>query len=219
MVPWYAIIPAAGVGMRLGADVPKQFLMLGGMSILHRTVHALNGVDRIVQIVIAIDPGYKTMVPSSGRIRTVDGGSERQHSIANALETITEADAIVLVHDAVRPFADHALIRRVGEAAELHGAAIPVVPVTDTIKVVADDGNVARTLDRSTLRAAQTPQAFRVDLLRKAYAHARETGFAGTDDASLVEAHGVPVHTVDGDVRNLKITTQEDLRLAQQWTE
>jgi 2-C-methyl-D-erythritol 4-phosphate cytidylyltransferase len=218
MLPWYAIIPAAGVGTRLGADVPKQFLMLGGVPILHRTVHALTSVDRIVQIVIAIDQGYKTMIPSSGRIRTVDGGSERQHSIANALETISESNAIVLVHDAVRPFADAAFIRRVGEAAELHGAAIPVVPVTDTIKVVTEAGTIARTLYRGTLRAAQTPQAFRVDLLRRAYEHAREYNVMGTDDASLVEAIGEPVHIVDGDVRNIKITTPEDLQIAQQWT-
>lgn len=152
----------------------------------------------------------------SDRVLIVEGGTERQQSIHAALQHAVISDSsLVFVHDAVRPFATFDLYRRVGLAAMEHGAAIPGLAVRDTIKSVFDGGIVEATLPRSVLRAVQTPQCFRAGVLRSAYAHAAELGITATDDASLVEAIGIPVLCVEGDERNIKVTTPLDLLIAE----
>lgn len=217
---WVVIIPAAGSGTRLGGTLPKQYQDLDGTPILVRTVRQALQHAAVSMVVVAVHPSMIDHARSLfadvvHRVLIVEGGPERQHSIAACLQHhATESAALVFVHDAVRPFANATLYDRVGRAANAHGAAVPVVEVTDTIKEVGANGFVARTLQRSELRAAQTPQAFRPDILRHAYRHAAAHGILGTDDASLVEACGVQVACVKGDLHNIKITTPVDLVLA-----
>jgi 2-C-methyl-D-erythritol 4-phosphate cytidylyltransferase len=150
----------------------------------------------------------------SGRVVLVAGGEERQDSVRRGLEALGDAD-VVLVHDAARPLVPRRVIDAVIDATLRSGAAVPVVPVADTVKRVESDGAVGETLPRDDLRLAQTPQGFRTGLLRAAYARAEREGFRGTDDASVVERAGGRVVVVPGSPRNLKITTPEDLRLAE----
>jgi 2-C-methyl-D-erythritol 2,4-cyclodiphosphate synthase len=145
----------------------------------------------------------------------VDGGKERQDSVRNALDAVPPGAGVVLVHDGVRPFVSEELVRRVVEEAREHGAAVPVVPVRETVKVRGADGESLSTVDRSAFLRAQTPQGFRAEILRDAYGKALRGGFLGTDDASLAEAAGYPVRPVPGEDRNLKITTPDELRMAE----
>lgn len=218
---WIVIIPAAGSGTRFGGDLPKQFLDLAGTSIIGRSAEAALAVDQVRLVIVAVHPSMEARTRAAlshigHRVTMVHGGTERQHSIASALEHPAALDAdLVFVHDAVRPLASVPLYRRVAAAALQHGAAIPTLAVKDTIKRVGPDGRIVETLPRHELRTVQTPQAFRPDVLRTAYAYAREHGIMGTDDASLVEASGHHVVSVDGEESNLKITTPMDLLIAQ----
>ena len=217
---WIVIIPAAGSGTRFGGDLPKQYRDLDGVPILVRTVRAMLCHPAVKHVLIAVsapmlEQAKELTEPFGERVIVVLGGSERQHSIAACLEQPACAQAdLIMVHDAVRPFADIGLLERVAEAARVDGAAIPAIPVSDTIKRVDGSGVVVSTLPRSELRAVQTPQGFRPDVLRSAYAHASAQGIVGTDDASLVEANGGRVVTVPGSVTNIKITTPVDLAIA-----
>lgn len=217
---WIVIIPAAGSGTRFGGDLPKQYVELDGVPIIVRTVRSMLVHPAVKRVLIAVsesmlDHAQQLMQPFGERVLVVVGGGERQHSIARCLEDPACAQAdLILVHDAVRPFADQALVTRVAEAGGRHGAAVPVIPVSDTIKRVDDNGCVVSTLPRSELRAVQTPQAFLPDVVRSAYAVASANGTVGTDDASLVEACGGNVVTVPGSVTNIKITTPVDLAIA-----
>jgi 2-C-methyl-D-erythritol 4-phosphate cytidylyltransferase len=150
------------------------------------------------------------------RVVVVAGGAERQDSVARALDAVPAAIDVVLVHDAVRPFIDQALVDRVLAAASDAGAAICALPITETVKRVTDD-IVQQTVDRSGLWAVQTPQGFRAELLREAHDKARRAGLLGTDDAMLVERLGHPVRVVRGLPENIKITTPADLRRARAW--
>lgn len=218
---WIVIIPAAGSGTRFGGDLPKQFLDLAGTSIIGRSAEAALAVEHVHSVIVAVHPSMEARTRSAlshigHRVAMVHGGTERQHSIAQALDHPSAQDAdLVFVHDAVRPMASASLYRRVAAAASQHGAAIPALPVKDTIKRVDRSGRIIETLPRSELRTIQTPQAFRPDVLLAAYAYARHHGIIGTDDASLVEAAGHPVVVVDGEETNLKITTPLDLVIAQ----
>lgn len=217
---WIVIIPAAGSGTRFGSELPKQYLELDGVPIIVRTVRTMLEHPSVKRVLIAVsasmlEHAQQLMQPFGERVLVLLGGSERQHSIARCLEEGACAQAdLIMVHDAVRPFVDLELLDRVGEAAGVHGAAIPAIPVSDTIKQVDGSGVIVSTLPRSELRAAQTPQGFRPDVLRSAYAHASEQGIIGTDDASLVEVNGGWVVTVLGSVTNIKITTRVDLAIA-----
>jgi 2-C-methyl-D-erythritol 4-phosphate cytidylyltransferase len=174
-------------------------------------------VKRVLIAVSAsmLEHAQQLMQPFGERVVVLVGGSERQHSIARCLEDPACAQAdLIMVHDAVRPFADIALLNRVAEAASTHGAAVPAIPVSDTIKRVDDRGGIVSTPPRAELRAIQTPQAFLRDVVRHAYAVASANGTVGTDDASLVEAFGGNVVTVPGSVTNIKITTPIDLAIA-----
>lgn len=218
-----AIIPAAGLGLRLGGEAPKAFREVGGESLL---VHAVRGLRAaaaadLACFVIAVPPGtedvvFKVLEPYVGAafLRCVSGGSERTDSVRAALELVP-VDGIdcILVHDAARPFVPAAVIERVVDAVRAGApAVIPVVPVTDTIKRVDPAGKVLDTPDRAALVAVQTPQGFEPSLLRRA--HAVDAAGA-TDDAMLAERLGVTVQTVEGSEDAFKITHPRDLILAE----
>ena len=215
-----AIIAAGGSGTRLGADVPKQFLELGDRTILARSVDAFATHGRIAEVVIALPPGAGAGFegPGTATIKVVPGGARRQDSVANAFDAVSPSADIVLVHDAARPFVSPAVISRTIDAAAEHGAAIAAVAVTDTVKQVTMEGGrrvIAGTIPRESIYLAQTPQGFRREVLAKAVAAGRGEAVA-TDEASLAELAGHPVHIVEGDIENVKITTAEDLDRARQ---
>ena len=209
-----AVVTAAGSGERLGAGVPKAFVELGGRIMLEHAVDGLLASGVIDRVVVATpaDRVDQTTALLEGRATVVEGGHERHESVRLALAAIGDPEFVV-VHDAARPLTPVDQIRRVVAALQ-DGlrAVIPVLPVADTIKAVDANGVVLGTPERAGLRAVQTPQGFETALLRRAYERSR--GFAGTDDASLVENLGTPVHTVAGDAMAFKITTAIDLRLA-----
>jgi len=219
-----AIIAAGGRGERLGADRPKQFLEIGGHSILELSVAALAACDRIQEIVVAlpqdhVDAGTKALKAAITRpVTVVAGGPRRQDSVANAFAKASKDVDIVLVHDAARPFVTRDVIDRAINGAQQHGAAIAAIGVRDTVKqtgeAAADGSRLIRaTIARDSVFLAQTPQAFRRDILARALDEGQ--GVDATDEAMLVERLGVPVHVVEGDARNVKITTPEDLAAAQ----
>ena len=212
-----ALIVAAGRGTRLQASRPKPFVTLAGRPILERAARAFAAYPRVDGlVVVAADPGaaQRLLLAVAPRAVVVRGGAERQDSVRLGL-AVLEGDGVVLVHDAARPLVEAAVIDAVIEAAERHGAAVPVVRVADTVKRLRPDGTVAATVPREDLALAQTPQGFRIDLLRRAYDRALADGFLGTDDASLVERDGGRVVAVPGSERNVKITTPRDLALAE----
>jgi 2-C-methyl-D-erythritol 4-phosphate cytidylyltransferase len=215
------LVPAGGIGSRLGRRTPKQFLHLGGGTILSRTLaHFLRHPD-VRSIVISAPAEYlvrtRRLVVRPGRrgVEVVAGGATRQASVRQALQAAPNDVDVVLVHDAVRPFIDRRLIDAVVAAAVTHGAAICALPLTETIKRVRD-GVVETTLDRSGLWAVQTPQGFRSAVLREAHDKAQRDGVIATDDAMLVERLGQPVRVVPGLASNVKITTPADLRRARE---
>jgi 2-C-methyl-D-erythritol 4-phosphate cytidylyltransferase len=219
----YAIVPAGGLGTRMGSRRPKQYLRLGRAPILVATLRALGRARGITGIVVAVPEAHvadtrrllaRLRVPRI--LEVVAGGADRQESVWRALQRIPERAERVVVHDAVRPFIDAALVARVLAAAAAGGAATCGIPVRETVKRVAD-GAIEATIPRQGLWLTQTPQAFTRALLWEAHDKARRDGFAGTDDAVLVERLGVTVAMVAGLGQNLKITTPEDLQTARAW--
>ena len=213
-----ALIPAGGLGTRLGSRTPKQFLALGGGPILAATVRHFARHPAIDGVLVAAPAAYveratRALRGCRGAAAVVPGGQTRQESVWLALRAAPDDADFVVVHDAVRPFITRALIDAVVGAARAAGAAICALPVTETVKRVRGD-EVEATLDRTGLWTVQTPQAFRADLLREAHEKARRDGVVGTDDAALVERLGHPVKVIRGLEGNLKITTPEDLRRA-----
>ncbi|HTY58663.1 MAG TPA: 2-C-methyl-D-erythritol 4-phosphate cytidylyltransferase, partial [Bacteroidota bacterium] len=218
------IIAAGGRGRRMGGRTPKQFLPLAGVPVIARTIGAFDRVPAVREIVVVVPAGALRRTAALVRrggfgivARVVPGGKERQDSVFRGIEACTRRKGIVLVHDAVRPFVSRALIDGVIRAAARYGAAVPALPVTDTIKTHTGGprGFFSATLPRGELWAVQTPQGFRFGLLRDAHVKAARAGFAGTDDASLVERLGVRVRIVPGSDMNIKITTPRDRKLAE----
>ena len=218
-----AIIPAAGSGERLGLAESKPFLRLGDKPIL---VHSLQKfqdlpeIDEIFLLVRAVDlDRAKQLVSAFGLTKVggiTEGGELRQETVSRGLQRIIgRGVGYVLVHDAVRPFITAEKTREVLDACKQHDAAVVAVQLKDTIKQTNSTPFVQETLDRSKLWAVQTPQAFRFDLLLEAHKCATEEHYIGTDDASLVERLGVKVKIVEGSYDNIKITTPEDLELAE----
>ena len=209
------LIPAGGIGTRLGRRTPKQFLHVGGETILAATVRQFRRHPRLAAIVVAAPAQHVARARRLlGRgVTVVPGGATRHESVRRALEAAPHGVRMVLVHDAVRPFITRGLVDAVLAAARADGAAICALPVAETVKRVRD-GLVEATLDRTGLWAVQTPPAFRADILREAHDKARRDGVVGTDDAMLVERLGHPVRVVPGLVANVKITTPDDLRRA-----
>lgn len=214
------VVPAGGVGRRLGGRTPKQFLRVGSTSILALTVGHFVRHPAIGDVIVAAPAEYLARtrrelatVRGGARVQVVTGGAERQDSVALGIQTVPDGAAVIVVHDGVRPFVTRALIDRAIAAARAGGAAICALPISETVKRVRD-GVVETTIDRSALWAVQTPQAFRAALLREAHEKARRDGFVGTDESMLIERLGHPVTVVPGLSENVKITTPEDLRRA-----
>lgn len=214
-----AIIAAGGRGLRFGGSSPKQLLTLGGRPILARSVDAFVACDVISEIVVALPADLAAAPPSyleqRGKpVTVVSGGDERRTSVANAFARVSERAEIVVIHDAARPLVSADLIRRTVAAASETGAAIAALRAHDTVKQTNGAGTITATLPRERIYLAQTPQAFRVPVLRDAL---RLVGEA-TDEAMLAERAGHTVRVVDGDPRNLKITTPDDLMMAEHLT-
>jgi len=217
-----ALILAAGKGVRLGTTKGKAFLPLAGKPLLAWTLSVFASFPNIHQIIIVVPPGrketcWKEVLSPYGfeQARMVVGGAERQDSLQNGFAEIDEPCNLVIIHDGVRPFLDHEILRKSLEAAEKYGASVVAVPVKDTIKIGDERGMVHMTLDRSRLWSVQTPQTYKYDILRLALAEAKTMNVHGTDDASLVERIGKPVKIVAGSYENIKITTPEDMLLGE----
>jgi 2-C-methyl-D-erythritol 4-phosphate cytidylyltransferase len=219
-----ALIPAAGMGKRMGAAINKQYLQLDGVPIVSRTISVFEASPLISSIYLVIPadeiPYCREFVVEAGRFRKVTaiipGGKERQNSVMNGLRAMRETiadDDIVMIHDGVRPFISDELIAETIKTARSNSGALVAVPCKDTIKTVRE-GVIIDTPPRESLWQAQTPQAFRFGTIFDAHLSAEQDGFIGTDDASLVERMGGSVRIVQGDYRNIKITTPEDLILA-----
>jgi 2-C-methyl-D-erythritol 4-phosphate cytidylyltransferase len=217
-----AIIPAAGVGRRMGSAVGKQFLHLRGIPILAHTLKVFDQSPEVDGIVLVVAPQQRQALatevlgphPCEKLLQVIDGGSERQDSVANGLRAIPLECELVAVHDGVRPLVSIDLLEAVLAVARQHGAAIAAIPAGDTVKQ-AENQKVVATLERETVWLAQTPQAFHTNLLRRAYDKAAEDGVVVTDDAALVERIGVAVHLVRGSSENIKVTTPSDLIVAE----
>lgn len=215
-----AIIPAAGSGVRMGGETPKQFLSLDGVPIFIHTVRkfARAGIIDSIYLGVRLEDMERTrQALAEARlakpVEVMPGGNTRQETVERALATVPRETDVVVVHDAVRPFVDLDLIGRVVEVARRDGAAIPGIPSVDTVKQV-ERQIILGTLPRERIVLAQTPQAFRYSLLREAFARATQEGFQGTDESSLVERLGVNVTVLMGSDRNIKITKPSDLPLA-----
>jgi 2-C-methyl-D-erythritol 4-phosphate cytidylyltransferase len=222
----FVILPAAGLGTRMAGPQPKQFLALDGAPILIHSLRAFASVSRVTSIFVAVRKPEMERVQAqvteygfAGRVTVVEGGDKRQDSVEHALAALpAQSDDIVLVHDAVRPLIDTATIDRTIDAVAEYGAAIVGLPAVDTIKQVertAHGAIITATIPRECIVQAQTPQGFRYGLLKSAFADAAADGFMGTDEASLIERAGQPVHVVPGSPVNLKITQPGDLELAE----
>ncbi|MCB2204937.1 2-C-methyl-D-erythritol 4-phosphate cytidylyltransferase [bacterium] len=218
MTKFTVCIPAAGSGTRMNSATPKQYLPLAGREVLLRTLDVFEKMDSCERIVIATDD-RAALDALLGRehwstpITIVEGGSLRQYSVANALEAVPESEAVVLVHDAARPCVRPSDVEAVADAVAEHGAALLAVPARDTLKEVRG-GLVQKTLDRSVIWQAQTPQGARARLFRDAFGNVKSRQHV-TDDVSLLEALGIPVHVVQGSHGNIKITAPEDIPLAE----
>ena len=217
-----AIIAAAGAGTRMASDRPKQFLLLAGKPVIFHTLQVFEECDSIDEVIVVLpaaeSAGFLSLAAKYSvrkLARVVPGGPARADSVKRGLMAIRPATAeIVAVHDGVRPFVTTDEISRTVAAAKSDGAAILVAPVTDTIKQISDH-HIEKTLDRGSLRRALTPQCFQYELLREAYQHADVNDPSLTDESALVEQLGRRVSIVEGSARNIKITTVEDLAIAE----
>lgn len=220
------IVPAAGLGSRLGLGKNKAFADVGGLPLLVQCLRMLAGTGCVSKVIAVVRPQevveaetllteYQTEYYPRLPFIVVAGGKERQDSVANALAVVTESDGFIAVHDGARPFAGKEVFERVLQAAAGSGAAIAAVPVKDTIKVVDENSFVQATPVRSTLRAVQTPQIFKISVLKQAYELLQKQPENVTDDASLVERLGIAVTVAEGSYENIKVTTPEDLLLAE----
>lgn len=216
----YIIIVAGGKGLRMGADMPKQFLPLCGKPVLMHTIERFRSYDAELGIIVVLPHEQQQLWRGLCQKHTftvehtvVDGGDTRFQSSKNGLAAVPDdADGVVGIHDGVRPFVSAEVIGRCFEAARKHGAALPVMPVTDTLRHVDADGR-GHNVQRSEFRSVQTPQAFSIQLIKKAFRQPYSDAF--TDDASVAEAAGATVTMVDGNRENIKLTTPYDLLIAE----
>lgn len=217
-----AVIPIAGKGRRMGTQISKQFLNLKGKPIVVHTIEAFLSVEQVNQIILVADENEmlycrEEILDKYGfkDIAVVPGGEKRQDSVYNGLRSCKPQTDFVIIHDGVRPLVSKRLIIDALDNARIYGACCTAVPVKDTIKISDKDRYIINTPDRDMLWAAQTPQAFKYDLIMEAHRRARACGFIGTDDASLVEKMDKKVKIIEGSYENIKITTPEDLKLAE----
>ena len=216
-----AIFPAAGQSRRMQSATNKNFLLLNGKPILVHTLLKFSKSAKIDKLIVAAASdeieAVEEMLNKVAELKpfkVVVGGSERQYSIENALKVVDDDCEIILVHDAARPLVSIKTINEVVDAARMYGGAIAAVPEKNTIKIVDDENFVTDTPPRSKLVAVQTPQGFHRDIILKAYEQARDDNFLGTDDSSLVERLGIKVKIVQSDYSNIKVTTPEDMLIA-----
>ncbi len=220
-----AIIPSAGVGKRYGAEIPKQYTELAGIPVIIHTLKNFEKCDEIDEVILSINHDWREFLKESFKkfgitkvVELVEGGAERQDSIFNAFKTEAFKNAeIVLVHDAVRPFANSELLKNVIAAAREFGAAVPALTPKETIKEINKENLILKTHERKFLKSVQTPQGFKKEILLKSYERALAENFIGTDDASVVEFAGIPVKIIDGIEENIKLTTPMDRALAEFW--
>ena len=219
-----AVVPAAGVGTRMGGDVRKPYLSLCGRPVLCHALSALLACGGCAEIILVVHPDeyadpaegwFEELMSEHGVTKFAPGGQTRQESVRRGLELVSGALELVLIHDAVRPLVEPALVSRVAAEVARRGAAIAAVPVVETAKQVDGCGRIVRTVDRRSLWRAQTPQGFRKDLILDAYRRAEADGFVGTDDSELVERLGERVWIVEDSPENIKITTPHDLAVAE----
>ena len=217
------IIVAGGRGVRMDNSIRKQYLMLHDRPILSHTLQVFTTSEFCDHVILVIPPGdfeyceaeILSRVAHAEKIQMVPGGEERQHSVFCGLEAVNGKSGIILIHDGVRPFVTNIQIRDLIDCARKNGACILGISAFDTLKKVDQLGCICRTLDRSGVYLAQTPQAFQYSLIKKAHDMARSRNFLGTDDASLVEQIGHKVFVIQGSRNNIKITTTEDLAFAE----
>ncbi|HTN44477.1 MAG TPA: 2-C-methyl-D-erythritol 4-phosphate cytidylyltransferase [Nitrospiria bacterium] len=219
-----AVIPAAGSGRRMGRSTPKQFLRLDGIPILVHTLKVFETSPFVHEVCLVVPQGREKqcreeLLEPYGLqkvTRTVEGGATRQDSVYRGLTNLSPETVRVVVHDGVRPFLSPALLKKVIKASEKADGAVAAVPLKDTPKYVREDGTVDRTPERARLYLAQTPQVFLKNILIEAYSKAYVDGVNSTDDSALVERLGYRVRAVEGSWENIKITTKDDLDLAEQ---
>jgi 2-C-methyl-D-erythritol 4-phosphate cytidylyltransferase len=221
LIETWAVVVAAGEGARLGADVPKAFVGLGERPLLARSIELFEDHPAVDRVVLVVPAGWEEPASlladelTAGKVvAAVPGGPSRVESVAAGMAELPERVELVLVHDAARPLASPGLVERVLAALAEADGAVPALPVADTVKEVAG-GRVVRTLDRSALRAVQTPQAFHVAALRRGLALPRGELEGATDCASLLERAGMAVAVVPGERQNFKVTDRDDLRAAE----
>ena len=216
------VIVAAGKGTRLQSELPKPFLSIAGSPILVHTLRRFAPIEAIRRMVVVVAAEREALCqevlhthgPWLQPITVVHGGAERQDSVRNGLAALETQCEVVVIHDAARPFISVEAIQRSIDAAAETGSAVVATPVRDTIKRAAAQHTIRETVSRQDLWLAQTPQTFRVGVIRAAHRWAQQQGITGTDDATLVEQMGRPVRLVPGDALNFKITTPDDLALA-----
>ncbi len=224
----FVIVVAAGQGLRMGADIKKQYLCLDKIPVLARTLMAFDcsvDIDEIILVIPEEDFEYckeQIILPYGFKksIHLVAGGKHRQDSVLNGLNTLQRqikltSDAVVLIHDGVRPFVNQGIINDCILGARKHGACIPAIKITDTVKKADENCQVEKTVPRENLYCVQTPQAFKLDVILSAFDYSKKTSFSGTDDASLVEQFGHKVIILKGSNFNIKITTPQDLVLGE----
>lgn len=219
----YAIILAAGRGTRMNQNINKMFLPLKGKPLIAHTLEVFYSLDIIQGIVLVVSPGEEDMMrekvldvyPPKKPIKLVCGGAERQHSVYNGLKDLPSDTQLVAIHDGARPLIIPQVIERSFEVAKKWGAAVAGMPVKDTIKLVDASGKVKDTPDRNYLWLVQTPQTFSYPLIMEAHDKATRDNFLATDDSSLVERLGRDVYMIEGGYENLKITTPEDIAIAE----
>ena len=215
----YVIIVAGGKGLRMGSDIPKQFLPIGGRPVLMRTLERFRAYDAEIQIILVLPEAQQAywrelceQYDFKVSYQLANGGQTRFHSVQNGLALVPDdAQGMVGVHDGVRPFPSIEVIRNCYETAREKKAVIPVIPVVETVRHLEDEGSV--TVPRGDYRLVQTPQTFDIQLLKAANRQPFNDGF--TDDASVVESYGHPITLVEGNRENIKITTPYDLKIAE----
>lgn len=213
-----AILAAAGAGRRLGAGKPKALVSVGGKTILRRAFEALDRAWPFEEFIVTAPPGKTRQIERAlGRtprtVRVVEGGATRALSVRRALDAVSDGSEWVLVHDAARPLVERETVRRTIRSAGRSGGAVAALPVSSTVKRARPDGSIERTVDRSGLYLAQTPQVFRKDLLDRRFAALGKKAAAATDDAALFDGTPVKVGIVEDSKRNFKVTSREDLNL------
>ena len=218
-----AVIVSAGKGHRFMEGKKKQFYFLADKPILAHTLHKFENCPLIRSILLVV--GQEDMDYCLSEIiekyqfrkisQVVPGGKRRQESVKNGIDVLPKGTEVVVIHDGVRPFVTIEMIEESIRSAARLQAVVMAMPVKETIKMVQQDGTILKTIDRESLWQIQTPQTFQVNVIKEAHHRATEDGFVGTDDASLVERLGIKVHILPGSYNNIKITTPEDLILAQ----